>query len=680
MVDFGALPPEINSARMYAGPGSASLVAAAQMWDSVASDLFSAASAFQSVVWGLTVGSWIGSSAGLMVAAASPYVAWMSVTAGQAELTAAQVRVAAAAYETAYGLTVPPPVIAENRTELMTLTATNLLGQNTPAIEANQAAYSQMWGQDAEAMYGYAATAATATLLPFEEAPEMTSAGGLLEQAAAVEEASDTAAANQLMNNVPQALQQLAQPAQGVVPSSKLGGLWTAVSPHLSPLSNVSSIANNHMSMMGTGVSMTNTLHSMLKGLAPAAAAQAVQTAAQNGVQAMSSLGSSLGSSGLGAGVAANLGRAASVGSLSVPPAWAAANQAVTPAARALPLTSLTSAASWIGSSAGLMVAAASPYVAWMSVTAGQAELTAAQVRVAAAAYETAYGLTVPPPVIAENRAELMILIATNLLGQNTPAIAVNEAEYGEMWAQDAAAMFGYAAATATATATLLPFEEAPEMTSAGGLLEQAAAVEEASDTAAANQLMNNVPQALQQLAQPTQGTTPSSKLGGLWKTVSPHLSPISNMVSMANNHMSMTNSGVSMTNTLSSMLKGFAPAAAAQAVQTAAQNGVQAMSSLGSSLGSSGLGAGVAANLGRAASVGSLSVPQAWAAANQAVTPAARALPLTSLTSAAERGPGQMLGGLPVGQMGARAGGGLSGVLRVPPRPYVMPHSPAAG
>ncbi|MBV1656084.1 PPE domain-containing protein, partial [Mycobacterium tuberculosis] len=40
MVDFGALPPEINSARMYAGPGSASLVAAAQMWDSVASDLF----------------------------------------------------------------------------------------------------------------------------------------------------------------------------------------------------------------------------------------------------------------------------------------------------------------------------------------------------------------------------------------------------------------------------------------------------------------------------------------------------------------------------------------------------------------------------------------------------------------------------------------------------------------
>ncbi|WP_369810495.1 PPE family protein [Mycobacterium tuberculosis] len=209
MVDFGALPPEINSARMYAGPGSASLVAAAKMWDSVASDLFSAASAFQSVVWGLTVGSWIGSSAGLMVAAASPYVAWMSVTAGQAELTAAQVRVAAAAYETAYGLTVPPPVIAENRAELMILIATNLLGQNTPAIAVNEAEYGEMWAQDAAAMFGYAATAATATeaLLPFEDAPLITNPGGLLEQAVAVEEAIDTAAANQLMNNVPQALQ-----------------------------------------------------------------------------------------------------------------------------------------------------------------------------------------------------------------------------------------------------------------------------------------------------------------------------------------------------------------------------------------------------------------------------------------------------------------------------------------
>ncbi|CKS97547.1 PE family protein [Mycobacterium tuberculosis] len=284
-----------------------------------------------------------------------------------------------------------------------------------------------------------------------------------------------------------------------------------------------------------------------------------------------------------------------------------------------------------------------------------------------------------PPPVIAENRTELMTLTATNLLGQNTPAIEANQAAYSQMWAQDAAAMFGYAATAATATEALLPFEDAPLITNPGGLLEQAAAVEEAIDTAAANQLMNNVPQALQQLAQPAQGVVPSSKLGGLWTAVSPHLSPLSNVSSIANNHMSMMGTGVSMTNTLHSMLKGLAPAAAAQAVQTAAQNGVQAMSSLGSSLGSSGLGGGVAANSGRAASVGSLSVPQAWAAANQAVTPAARALPLTSLTSAAQTAPGHMLGGLPLGHS-VNAGSGINNALRVPARAYAIPRTPAAG
>ena len=50
-----------------------------------------------------------------------------------------------------------------------------------------------------------------------------------------------------------------------------------------------------------------------------------------------------------------------------------------------------------------------------------------------------------PPPVIEANRTLLMTLIATNILGQNTPAIAATEAHYMEMWAQDAAAMYGYA-------------------------------------------------------------------------------------------------------------------------------------------------------------------------------------------------------------------------------------------
>ena len=72
--------------------------------------------------------------------------------------------------------------------------------------------------------------------------------------------------------------------------------------------------------------------------------------------------------------------------------------------------------------------------------------------------------MTVPPAVVAANRAQLAALVATNVLGQNTPAIAVTEALYGEMWAQDAAAMYGYAGSSAAA-ATVTPFSSPPQTT-----------------------------------------------------------------------------------------------------------------------------------------------------------------------------------------------------------------------
>ncbi|MGA9358569.1 MAG: PPE family protein, partial [Mycobacterium sp.] len=133
-MDFALLPPEINSARMYAGPGSGPTLAAAAAWEALAADLQSTASSYQSAIAGLTAGSWLGPSSASMAAAAAPYVAWMRATAAQAEHTANQATAAAAAYDAAFAETVPPPVVAANRSLLMTLVATNLFGQNTPAI------------------------------------------------------------------------------------------------------------------------------------------------------------------------------------------------------------------------------------------------------------------------------------------------------------------------------------------------------------------------------------------------------------------------------------------------------------------------------------------------------------------------------------------------------------------
>ena len=178
-MDFGALPPEVNSGRMYTGPGAGPMLAAAAAWDALAAELHSTAVAYASTIEGLTVGTWLGPTSIAMSAAAAPYVSWISATANQADQAATQAKIAASAYEAAFTATVPPPVIAANRAQLLALIATNIFGQNTPAIAATEAQYLEMWAQDAAAMYSYAGSSSTATqLTPFSEPPQTTNASG----------------------------------------------------------------------------------------------------------------------------------------------------------------------------------------------------------------------------------------------------------------------------------------------------------------------------------------------------------------------------------------------------------------------------------------------------------------------------------------------------------------------
>lgn len=186
-MDYGALPPEINSARIYTGPGAGSMATAAAAWQILSLELYAAGDSFRAVIASLTAGPWLGASEAAMVAAALPYVAWIDATAAQVEATAGAARAAAASYETALAMSVPPPVIAENRSRLMGLAATNVFGQNTPAIALAELEYSEMWGQDAMAMYSYASAArqATANLPAFQAAPEIAEPRALSGQVAA---------------------------------------------------------------------------------------------------------------------------------------------------------------------------------------------------------------------------------------------------------------------------------------------------------------------------------------------------------------------------------------------------------------------------------------------------------------------------------------------------------------
>lgn len=217
MLDFGALPPEVNSARMYAGPGSGPMMAAASAWDALAAQLELYAVGYSSVISDLQGQSWSGGAATAMASAAAPYVAWASATMTLAEQSAAQARTAAAAYEAAFAATVPPPVVAANRLQLAALVATNFFGQNGAAIAATEAQYMQMWAQDATAMYGYAAASSAASILtPFTPPPQTTNAGSQSTQAAAVTHTAGTSTAHtqatlsQLMSTLTQQLQTLA--------------------------------------------------------------------------------------------------------------------------------------------------------------------------------------------------------------------------------------------------------------------------------------------------------------------------------------------------------------------------------------------------------------------------------------------------------------------------------------
>src|SRR5271165_6876856 len=231
-MDFAALPPEINSGRMYAGAGPGPMVAAAAAWDDLADELSSTASSYQSVVEDLS-SSWQGPSSASMAAAAAPYVTWMNATAAQAEETAAQAEAAVAAYEAAFAATVPPPVIAANRAQLMVLVATNFLGQNTPAIAATEAKYSEMWAQDATAMYNYAASAASASAFKvFTSPPQTTNPSGLAAQAGAIARAASKVRTTtaQLISSMPQALQSLATPGAASPGSSGVSAPISALS------------------------------------------------------------------------------------------------------------------------------------------------------------------------------------------------------------------------------------------------------------------------------------------------------------------------------------------------------------------------------------------------------------------------------------------------------------------
>jgi PPE-repeat protein len=370
MLDFAALPPEINSARMYSGAGSGPMLSAGAAWSQLAAEMRSAAASYSSIISGLTSGSWLGPASTSMAAAAAPYAAWMNTTAAQAEQTAAQAQAAVSAYESAFGMTVPPAVIAANRAQLASLVATNILGQNTPAIAATEALYAEMWAQDAAAMYSYAGSSATAShLTPFAAPQPTTNAAGESGQAAAVAQATSTSAGN-AGNSAGTATS-----SSGL--SSWLGGITsegsdTSTTGLAGLLNDLDGANGSPIGSFLTGNFFSNALDNGFFAGGPFNPQYILQTLTgfsyltAKGAAALSGSGllnlfnsGALGSAGMpglggiGSGMSAAIGGAGHVGALSVPPSWSAVAP-TSPIASALGRTPLATPETAAGGPGGI--------------------------------------------------------------------------------------------------------------------------------------------------------------------------------------------------------------------------------------------------------------------------------------------------------------------------------------
>lgn len=340
-MDFAMLPPEVNSTRMYSGPGAGSLWAAAA-WDQVSAELQSAAETYRSVIASLTGWQWLGPSSVRMGAAVTPYVEWLTTTAAQARQTATQITAAATGFEQAFAMTVPPPAIMANRAQVLSLIATNFFGQNTAAIAALETQYAEMWEQDATAMYDYAATSAAArTLTPFTSPQQDTNSAGLPAQSAEVSRATANAGAadGNWLGNLLEEIGILLLPiAPELTPffleageivnaipfPSIVGDEFCLLDGLLAWYATIGSI--NNINSMGTGIIGAEKNLGILPELGSAAAAAAPPPAdiAPAFLAPLTSMAKSLSDGALrGPGeVSAAMRGAGTIGQMSVPPAW----------------------------------------------------------------------------------------------------------------------------------------------------------------------------------------------------------------------------------------------------------------------------------------------------------------------------------------------------------------------
>ncbi|MBS9532142.1 PPE family protein [Mycobacterium sp. M1] len=366
-MSFMLFPPEINSWMINTGPGAGPLLEAAAAWTAMAADLSSSATATHGVASDLP---FVWNSPASLVAESSiaTHITSLQQAASAAAEMAQQATTAAALFQSAQAASVPPAVIAANRATLLSLIATNWLGQNTPAIMATEHMYEVMWAQDGATMDTYDGASKTNNKALAQPATAKSQAGSAADGGQTGTQPSPTTpqtpggSTGAPQATIGQTLSMLGVPDSTIqaLPESFTSANLQTASQFLYYPATYGSTAIRYLMMLQQFARMGSAAGSSLASQTSGAASGGTGTLmTQIGDFVNDKLQGAVGVlaghfSSATSAISAKLGEAASMGALKVPGAWAAAADGMVRAAPVLPATTVSAPVQTMSATSGL--------------------------------------------------------------------------------------------------------------------------------------------------------------------------------------------------------------------------------------------------------------------------------------------------------------------------------------
>lgn len=251
MPEWGALPPEMNSAGFWFGPGAESFMASAMQLIAVAEAIIANLGGHEAVAAGMGV-SWPDPTGEMAVLANVPHLMWQALAAGQLNEAAAQIQATAEAFESLKAATPTPAEIGENQSENLFLNASNFLGMLTPAIAVNRTNYGRMWVTAADNKYSYAAASAAGvqSIPPMPPPPPPTTGGGSMPDPTSLannKQADPLSSGGEGMSTLMSSMGQFASMPEQALSGGPLQSLTSLPQQALSPFQSL-------LSSMGSGM------------------------------------------------------------------------------------------------------------------------------------------------------------------------------------------------------------------------------------------------------------------------------------------------------------------------------------------------------------------------------------------------------------------------------------------